>query len=135
MWGERALDGVRCGFNKSAVYGQGPAGNAVPSCGTVVGFNMRPARAAEVPSPTAMRLPLTMTVPLATGRLLARMPDLVRLGGIEFDVGAAAQLRHLVDRHRGLAQNHREIDPDIFQRCQGLLARFCDAGSGRCGIL
>jgi hypothetical protein len=135
MWGERALDGVRCGFNKSAVYGQGPAGVAVPSCGTVVGFNMRRAHAAEVPSPTAMRLRLTMTVPLATGRLLARMRTSSGSEESSSTLAPRPSRGHLVDRHQGLAQNHRDIDPDIFQCCQGLLAQFCDAGSGRCGIL
>jgi hypothetical protein len=34
--------------------------------------------------------------------------DLVRLGGIERDDGAATEAQDLVDRHRGLAQNRRD---------------------------
>jgi hypothetical protein len=36
--------------------------------------------------------------------------DLVLLGGIEFDNGAAAKPQYLVDRHRGSAENHGDIE-------------------------
>ena len=65
---------------------------------------------------TAMRLPLTTTVPLATGKLLARMLDLVLLGGVELDDGAAAEPEHLMDRHQRGAEHHRDIDGDLVER-------------------
>ena len=63
-----------------------------------------------------MRLPLTTTVPLATGKLLARMLDVVLLGGVELDDGAAAEPEHLVDRHRGRAEHHRDVDANLVER-------------------
>jgi hypothetical protein len=40
--------------------------------------------------------------------------DLILLGGIELDDGAAAEAKNLVDRHRGPAQHYGDIDRDII---------------------
>src|SRR5204863_10082499 len=36
--------------------------------------------------------------------------DLVRLGGVQFDDGAAAKPHYLMDWHRGGAEDHHQID-------------------------
>ena len=50
-----------------------------------------------------MRLPLTMTVPRATGMLLARMRTSSSSDEVQLDNGAAAELQDLINRHRGPA--------------------------------
>src|SRR6202795_4686807 len=45
--------------------------------------------------------------------------DLVFLGGVELDDGAAAEAEHLMDRHGGGAEHHRDIDRDIVECRQG----------------
>src|SRR5580692_8323791 len=45
--------------------------------------------------------------------------DLVFLGGVELDDGAAAQPQHLMDRHRGRAEHYRDVDRDIIECRQG----------------
>ena len=42
-------------------------------------------------------------------------PDLVLLGGVQFDDGASAQPHHLVDGHGGGSENHHEIDGDFIK--------------------
>ena len=42
-------------------------------------------------------------------------PDLVRLGGVEFDDGAPAQAHYLMNRHRRGSENHHEVDGDIIK--------------------
>src|SRR5271169_2060617 len=51
--------------------------------------------------------------------------DLIFLRGIELDDGAAAEAEYLVDRHRGFAQNHGDVDRDIIKCRQGALAQLC----------
>lgn len=41
--------------------------------------------------------------------------DLVGLGGIQFDDGAAGQPHDLVNRHGGRAEDHHEIDADFIE--------------------
>lgn len=41
--------------------------------------------------------------------------DLVLLGRIQFDDGAAAQPHHLMDRHRRGSENHHQIDRDVIE--------------------
>jgi hypothetical protein len=41
--------------------------------------------------------------------------DLVRLGGVQFDDGAAAEPHYLMDGHRGGAENHHEVDADFIE--------------------
>jgi len=64
---------------------------------------------------TAMRLPLTATLPLATARV-GEDGDVVLLGGVQFDDGAAAEPEHLMDRHQRGAEHHRDIDGDLVER-------------------
>jgi hypothetical protein len=52
--------------------------------------------------------------------------NLVLLGGIEFDDGAAAKPKNLVDRHRGSTQHHGDIDRDIIKGRQGASRGFID---------
>ena len=42
-------------------------------------------------------------------------PDLVRLGGVEFDDGTPAEAHDLMNRHRRGSQNHHEIDADFIE--------------------
>ena len=44
------------------------------------------------------------------GQVVGEHLHLVRLGGVEFDDGAAAEAKHLVDGHRGGAEHHHEVD-------------------------
>ena len=48
--------------------------------------------------------------PFRHGHVVGENTDLVLFGGIEFDDGAAAEPQDLVDRHRGFAQDHCDID-------------------------
>src|SRR5712664_4608193 len=41
--------------------------------------------------------------------------DLVRLGGVEFDDGAAAQAHYLMDGHRGGPEDYHEVDADFIE--------------------
>ncbi len=41
--------------------------------------------------------------------------DLVRLGGVQFDDGAAAEPHYLMDRHRRGPEDHHEIDADFIE--------------------
>ena len=41
--------------------------------------------------------------------------DLVRLGGVEFDDGAAAEAHYLMDGHRCGPEDHHEIDADFIE--------------------
>ena len=41
--------------------------------------------------------------------------DLVRLGGVQFDDGAAGQPHDLVDGHCGGAKHHHEVDTDFIE--------------------
>jgi hypothetical protein len=74
---------------------------------------------------TAMRLPLTIDGALGHRQIVGEEADLVLLGGIEPNDGAAAE--GPVDRHRGLALDHADMKDMFSGRCQGLLAGFCDA--------
>ena len=60
--------------------------------------------------------------------------DLVLLGGIELDDGAAAEAEHLMDRHRGLAQHHGDVDRDIIECRQGV-PRAALSEQRACGIV
>ncbi len=42
-------------------------------------------------------------------------PDLVRLGGVEFDDGAPAQAHYLMNRHRRGPEDHHEVDADFIE--------------------
>src|SRR5262249_31692654 len=42
--------------------------------------------------------------------------DLVVLGGIELDDGAATEAKHLVDRHERGAEHHLDIERDLVER-------------------
>ena len=42
-------------------------------------------------------------------------PDLVRLGGIQLDDGAAGEPHDLVDGHCGGTEHHHEIDADFIE--------------------
>src|ERR1700733_13332840 len=42
--------------------------------------------------------------------------DLVRLGGVQLDDGAATEPHDLVDRHRRGSEDHHEIDGDFIER-------------------
>ena len=48
--------------------------------------------------------------------------DLVLLGRVEFDNGAAAELQDLMDRHRGSAKHDGDVDRDIVEGRQRGLA-------------
>ena len=41
--------------------------------------------------------------------------DLVRLGSVQLDDGAAAQPHYLMDGHRGGAEDHHEVDADFIE--------------------
>ena len=41
--------------------------------------------------------------------------DLVGLGGVQFDDGAAAEPHDLMDGHRGGPEDHHEIDADVIE--------------------
>ena len=41
--------------------------------------------------------------------------DLVRLGGVQFNDGAAAEPHYLMDGHRGGAQDDHEVNADFFE--------------------
>ncbi len=71
-------------------------------------------RGISSPTSTAMRLPLTTTLPLATGRSLARMLTASSSDDFQFDDGAAAEPEHLVDRHGGGAEHHGDIDRNLI---------------------
>src|SRR5271170_1400213 len=47
---------------------------------------------------------------LGHGQVIGQDADLVLLGGVEFDDGAAAEAQHLMDRHGGGAKHNRDID-------------------------
>ena len=64
---------------------------------------------------TAMRLPCTTTVPLATGKVVGEDLDLVILGGVQLDDGAAAEPQHLMDRHGGGAEHDRDIERNLVE--------------------
>jgi hypothetical protein len=48
-------------------------------------------------------------------QVVGENPDLVLLGGVQFDDGAAAQPHDLVDRHGGGSEDHHEIDGDFIK--------------------
>jgi len=50
--------------------------------------------------------------------------DFVFLGSVKLDNGAAAETEHLVDRHGGRTQHHRNIDRDILECRHGAPFRF-----------
>ena len=73
-----------------------------------------------------MRLPLTMTMPRATGMLLARMRTSSSSDEFEFDNGATAESQDLMDRHRGSAKHDGDVDRDIIEsRQRGLALYWC----------
>ena len=41
--------------------------------------------------------------------------DFVLLGGVELDDGAAAEPKHLMDRHRAGAENHGDVDGYLIE--------------------
>src|ERR1700686_3367604 len=41
--------------------------------------------------------------------------DLIRLGGVQFDDGAAAQAHYLMDGHRCGPEDHHEVDTDFIE--------------------
>ena len=41
--------------------------------------------------------------------------DLIRLGGVQFDDGAAAQAHYLMNGHRSGPEDHHEIDGDFIE--------------------
>jgi hypothetical protein len=47
---------------------------------------------------------------------LARILDLVVLGGIELDDGATAEAKHLVDRHIGRPEHDLNIEGNLIDR-------------------
>src|SRR3954463_2674884 len=49
------------------------------------------------------------------GQIVGEDLDLVRLGGVQFDDGAAAETHYLMDRHRGGAEDHHEVDGDFVE--------------------
>ena len=59
---------------------------------------------------TAMRFPLTITAPFATGKLFARMWTSSGLRRVKLDDGAAAEREHLGDWHGGGAEHHLDVD-------------------------
>ena len=70
-----------------------------------------------------MRLPLTMTMPRATGMLLARMRTSSSSDEFELNNGAATEPQDLMDRHRGSAKHDGDVDRDIVEgRQRGLAA-------------
>ena len=72
---------------------------------------------------TAMRLPLTMTMPRDHRHVVGKNADLVLLGRVEFNNGAAAESQDLMDRHRGSAKHDGDVDRDIIEsRQRGLAA-------------
>src|SRR5215468_602956 len=53
--------------------------------------------------------------------------DLVLLGGIELDDGAAAEAKHLVDRHQRGAEHHLDVERDFIERGHRILRGLCEA--------
>ena len=53
--------------------------------------------------------------PAGDRQIVGKDLDLVRLGSIQFDDGAAAQPHYLVDGHRGGAKHHHEVDTDFIE--------------------
>jgi hypothetical protein len=53
-------------------------------------------------------------------QIIGENMDVVVLGGVEFDDGAAAEAEHLVDWHGGGAQHHRDVDRNVVEFRQGV---------------
>ena len=64
---------------------------------------------------TAIRLRSTSTTPAGDRQVVGEDLDLVRLGSIQLDDGAAAQPHYLMDGHGCGAEDHHEIDADVIE--------------------
>jgi hypothetical protein len=49
------------------------------------------------------------------GEIIGEYLDLVRLSGIQFNDGAAAEPHYLMDGHRRGPQDHHEVDADFIE--------------------
>jgi hypothetical protein len=49
------------------------------------------------------------------GQVVGENLDLVLLGGVQFDDGAAAEPHYLMNGHRGGAEHHHEVDRDFIE--------------------
>src|SRR5208282_661161 len=69
---------------------------------------------------------------LGHGEVVGKDADLILFRGVEFDDGTAAESKHLMDRHRRRAEDHRNIDRDFVEcRQRAPRADFVDAPSQR----
>jgi hypothetical protein len=62
-----------------------------------------------------MRLRSTSTTPAGDRQVVGEDLDLVRLGGVQFDDGAAAEPHYLMDGHRRGPEDHHEIDANFIE--------------------